>query len=235
MKIVGYLFHSEGSVGEKDVEKSKQMILTVGARLGGRVFRFYEEKVGSLLQPFSERTVGRQVFAELEEGDILVVERVAWVLDSAKNGVKLLEELAGRKISLFCIDLGEDIALPSPRQLKVTEGSATLVAKLLQALAQNERPEHGQAIRDAKTKLKKQGKYLGGPVPFGWRLKGANLVENKREQRIIAEIHQLKKENWSYRQIAMRLEKQYKVRLSHAGVRKIMLRSMADEYQHKDR
>ncbi len=228
MKVAGYLFYPEDSGSDVDLENSKQVILTVGARLGGRVFRFYEERNGSLLQPFAERVMGKQVLAELESGDVLVVEHVAWILDSAKSAVKLLDELARKKISLFCVDLDADISLPIPRQLKVTEGSAALVSKLLRALAQNERADHGQSIRDAKTRLKKQGKYLGGPIPFGWRLKGTNLVEHKREQRIIEQIHQLKKENWSYRQIAMRLEEKYNVKLSHAGVRKIVLRTMED-------
>jgi DNA invertase Pin-like site-specific DNA recombinase len=86
-----------------------------------------------------------------------------------------------------------------------------------------ESSSHGEAIRAAKENLKKQGKYGGGPVPFGWEVnKEKFLVENDAQQKIIQAMLSMREERWSYRDIAKKLKSEFDIQLSHAGVRRIL-------------
>ncbi len=229
MKVVGYLFEEAGQSCAEDIDKQRQHIADFATGFGVRVVRFYHEQESSGSSPFVERREAKRLLQELDDGDVMVVTRAAWVLSSASDGISLIHEFVRRRVSLYCLDLDENLTLPSPRQLKVYEGSAALVLQLLMALDENEKGGHAQSIRSVKRRMKKEGKYLGGPVPFGWRLEGAYLVVDREQQKIIREIRRLKEERWSYRDIARRLKEQYDIRLSHEGVRKVFLKNAGKE------
>lgn len=225
MKVVGYLFADSEGAGNENIDWQRQNIADFAAGLGVRVVRFYHELEGNATEPFVQRSEAKRLLHELENGDIVVVMQVSWVLSSVSDSLLLIHELVRRNVSLYSLDLNENLTLPSPRQLKVYEGAAALVLHLLSALEKNDRGGHAESIRVAKQKMKNEGKYLGGPVPFGWRINGSYLVRDGEQQRIIREIQKLKGARWSYRNIARKLKEQYDVNLSHEGVRKVFLKS----------
>lgn len=159
----------------------------------------------------------------LKPGDSIIVAEAKHILGSAAEGVRLLRILQKNKIALHCVDLGLNISLREKRRLVVSEGSAELVEKLLTALAVCESSKHGDAIKAAKRSRKKQGKYLGGPVPFGWQVNEQGvLVHNEEQQRIIDHIEAMRADRWSYRDISRKLREERGIRLSHEGVRRIV-------------
>jgi DNA invertase Pin-like site-specific DNA recombinase len=61
----------------------------------------------------------------------------------------------------------------------------------------------------AKQKMKKEGKYLGGKIPFGFK-KNKNklfLKKNKKEIHIIKQMKLLKDQGHTYRSIAKQISK----------------------------
>ena len=186
MKVFGYLFEAEGS--EEEIEDSlEDAVLAYAAELGGRVVRFYRESERAFHRPLSERVAGSRLLAEIEDGDTIVAAKSSWILSSASDALRLIEELAARNISLYCLDLQENISLPQPRQLKVSEGVSVFIVQLLAALAKNENSARAHAVSVAEDKMKREGRYLSGPVPLEWRVEGAYLVEDTKQQWVIKE------------------------------------------------
>ena len=82
--------------------------------------------------------------------------------------------------------------------------------------------EFSERISETKRDQRQRGRYLGGTVPFGWRVSDdGNLIEDIEQQQIIADILGLHRDGLSLRAIAVLLE-QRGVKLSHAGIKKII-------------
>lgn len=177
---------------------------------------------------FQERSEGKKLLANVQEGDLVLVAQVKWVLGDATNALILLNLLKKKGVSLHCIDIGGDIVRETERKLTVSCGVAPVVQILCEALSQQVqlRGEHSAAIRAGKAKQKKEGKYLGGPVPFGYRLgNDACLHRDEEQQGIIRKMLDMKADRWSYRAIAGKMNEQYNLRFSHEGIRKILLKN----------
>ncbi len=184
------------------------------------------EQSCSVSLPFGERNEGKRLLENVQEGDVVFTMRAEWVLGSPLEALSLLSALIEKKVSLFCADLDGDIVLKTERKLRVTEGIAPLVYNLCKALSVNvKRKGYGEAIRAGKARKKKDGKYLGGPIPFGYSLNtDGRLQKDEQQQGIIDEMQNLKRDRWSYRNIAKKIEKEYDMKFSHEGVRRILLK-----------
>jgi DNA invertase Pin-like site-specific DNA recombinase len=138
-------------------------------------------------------------------------------------------------ISLYCIDLNENISLPAERKLVVSEGGSSLILAVLTALAVCDDSKHGESIKAAKRHQKREGKYMGGPVPFGWRVEGEYLSQDLKQQQIIRDIIKLRSDRWSYRDIVGKLQERHKVKLSHEGIRRILASNSLKKEEEKKR
>ena len=223
MRVFGYIFlardiHHVVPEGEQQVA-----LLEYGRGLGCPVDEIIIEDTALLKRPFKDRPAGGKLLRTCSAGDTILVMKAAWVLSSADDGDRLLRMLRTAQIALHCLDLGGNISLPEKRRLMVSEGPAAVVEKLLAALTISESNRHGQAIRRAKKHGKELGKYLGGPVPFGWEVNREGcLAPNQGQQRIITAILEMRRDRWSYREISQKLRDEHKIRLSHEGVRRIV-------------
>jgi putative DNA-invertase from lambdoid prophage Rac len=101
-------------------------------------------------------------------------------------------------------------------------GISKLVFTILSAVAEAERDRIRERIRDVKADQRKRQRYLGGIVPFGWRVgeKGA-LVEVPDQQRAIQRIFELRRNGLSLRSISAAIAEEG-IRLSHEGVKKVL-------------
>ena len=223
MSVLGYIFLALEKEHLVAVEEQRAALLDYTQSVGLALDEIFVEEEANLKRPFRQRPEGSRLFARCVAGDVIVTMKAAWVLNSASEGGKLLHALRTNDIALYCLDLGENITVDEKRKLKVYEGCAGIVQKLLSALAVCESSKHGEAIRATKRNLKKQGKYTGGPVPFGWEVnKDRILVQNKDQQRIIGAILRMREDRWSYRDISKKLNVEFDIQLSHAGVRRIL-------------
>ncbi|MDK9707273.1 MAG: recombinase family protein [Desulforhopalus sp.] len=223
MKVFGYIFLAEDKNHLVPAAEQQAVLEAYARNLNRPFFEIFVEEATPMKRPFKDRSAGSRVLKSCGPGDAILVMRTEWVMSSAGEGESLLRFLAGKDIALHCIDLGGNISLPEKRRLMVSEGPATVVGKLLAALAVSETSRHGQAIRRAKKNRKAQGKYLGGPVPFGWEVSAdGHLVPYEPQQEVIRSIVDMRRNRWSYREISQKLRDEQKVRLSHEGVRRLL-------------
>jgi len=227
MRIIGYIYLASEKEHHVPIDDQKQQLENYSRKLFNQsVDTLFIEDAATLKKPLRERSEGRKLLDHCCEGDAVLVAQSSWILSSAKEALRVLKSLAAKKTALYCINLGDNISIPNERKLVVSEGPANLVLRLLEGLSVCESTEHGASIKAAKTQLKKKGRYLGGPVPFGWMVSEEGvLVNNPVEQKIISEIEQLRKNKNSYREIAVQLRQKFDVRMSHEGVRKVLERN----------
>ncbi len=177
-------------------------------------------------EPFMERKEARQLLENVQSGDVIVTLHAKWVLGSPAEALQLLALLKEKQVSLYCVDLDGDIVHKTERKLQVNEGISVLVHALCEALAVGVSSRgHAEAIRAGKAKKKKDGKYLGGPVPFGFLLgEDDRLHKDGQQQKVIQEMLRLKADRWSYRNIAQKMSETYGLKFSHEGIRRIVMK-----------
>ena len=66
-------------------------------------------------------------------------------------------------------------------------------------------------IREVKKAQKERGEWLGGHIPFGYRLKDNKLVKHKKEQLILKDITHQRVEGMPLRALKIYLEKEHGV------------------------
>ncbi len=187
---------------------------------------FLIEENYSCSMPFRERKEAKHLLENVQSGDVIVTLRAKWVLGNPSEALRLLAQLKEKQVSLYCVDLKGDIVNKTERKLQVNEGIAPLVLDLCKALSVSVGGKgHAEAIRAGKARKKKAGKYLGGPVPFGFFLgEDDRLQKDEQQQRIIQEMRSLKADRWSYRNIAKKMGEEYGQKFSHEGVRRILMK-----------
>ncbi len=223
MSVFGYIFLALEKDQQVTAEEQQTALRSYAKSVGLELEELLVEEGLTLKRPFLERPEGGKLAERCVAGDKIITMKAAWVLGSAVAGAILQQTLREKGVGLYCLDLGENITVDEKRKLVVYEGCAGIVQKLLSVLAVCETTKHGEAIRATKRNLQKQGKYIGGPVPFGWEVnKERILVENKAQQKIIKSIISMRKDRWSYRDISQKLKQEFDIELSHAGVRRIL-------------
>lgn len=222
MAVFGYLFQT----GEKNIQQSvidqQKHIAAYGDRLKMSIGDFQVEKNSPVASSFLEREIGGRLAEITQYGDTVIVSKAMFILGSVTDSIRLIEYFRKKKVSVFCVDLDEDISLPRKRKLVVSEGGAALIFSILTALSVTENSIHGQKIKNVKRQQKRDGKYLGGPVPFGFKVsEEKELVKDPDAEPVILRIGMLRRERWSYRDIARLVGEEFGLKLSHEGVRKI--------------
>lgn len=79
-----------------------------------------------------------------------------------------------------------------------------------------------ETISLAKGKLRENGKYQGGRIPFGYTRDGDELIPNEREQKAIEKAKIYRNLGYPYREIAERVNFEFNTNISYSGVRKIL-------------
>jgi putative DNA-invertase from lambdoid prophage Rac len=138
--------------------------------------------------PLEERPLGGALLAKLERGDIVVASKLDRLFRSALDALKVVASLKERGVNLHLLDLGGDIA---------GNGLSKLFLTIAAAFAEAERDRIRERIGQSKADQKARGRYLGGIVPFGFRLGGPGgaLVRHEGEQEAIREMVRLRLED----------------------------------------
>lgn len=230
MTTIGYVFLDAARDLLIPLVQQQQVIEDYAKGLGLPCKELLVEQSYGVATMFQERKEGKRLLANVQRGDTVLVMRAAWLLGNAANALLLIDFLREKEVSVFCVDLDGDIVRETGRKLKITEGIAPLVRTLCEALTLAKVVEgapqgagNSAAIKARKARQKKEGKYLGGPVPFGFQVAGDGcLGEDSQQQKIIDEMVALKEDRWSYRDIAGKMRERHELKFSHEGVRKIL-------------
>jgi putative DNA-invertase from lambdoid prophage Rac len=162
--------------------------------------------------PVEERPVGGQLFARLQRSDIVIAAKLDRLFRSALDALKVVESLKDRGVKLHLLDLGGDIA---------GNGISKLFLTIAAAFAEAERDRIRERISQVKADQKSRGRFLGGTVPFGYRLVDGELAPHEAQQEAIREIIALRAQGQSLRAIAAEMHAKGH-RISHEGVASVL-------------
>ena len=147
---------------------------------GLAVDEFVVEEGVSGSVPVSERPAGGALFRKLQSGDVVIAAKLDRLFRSALDALQVTTDLRARDIRLHLIDLGGDIA---------GNGLSKLFLTIASAFAEAERDRIRERITQVKRDQKDRNRYLGGKVPFGWRVgEDGQLVEEPLEQEAIRDM-----------------------------------------------
>lgn len=228
MTVVAYVFLDSDRAELIPLAQQQEQLTAYVRGLDMHCQEFLIEENYASSVPFQERGEARRLLENVQSGDTIFTLCAKWVLGSPKEALRLIALLKEKNVSLYCADLDGDIVKKTKRKLQINEGIADLVQELCKALsvAIVENNNHAKAIRAGKARKKKDGKYLGGPIPFGFELGEDDCLHRNEEQYvIIQEMQELKADRWSYRNIAQKMKERYGLTFSHEGVRRILLKN----------
>ncbi len=215
MAVYGYVRVSTDRQADEGESLAMQQRQVEGhaLMLGLTVDRVFVERGVSGSKPLGERPEGAQLLARAKSGDVVITPKLDRMFRSALNALEILGQMKDRGVSLHMIDLGGDVT---------GNGVSKLVFTILSAVAEAERERTRERIRDVKRDQRGRQRYLGGIVPFGWRVgAGGELVEDPEQQAAIRRMRVLRGEGRSLRAIAAVLSAEG-VRISHEGVKQVL-------------
>ena len=215
MAVYGYIRVSTDRQAEDGESLGTQQRIIEGYAMmnGLKLDKVFIERGVSGSRPVGERPEGARLLSTLDSGDVVITPKLDRLFRSALDSLDVLAKLKERGVSLHMIDLGGDVT---------GNGISKLVFTILSAVAEAERDRIRERIRDVKTDQRKRQRYLGGIVPFGWRIgeRGA-LVELPEQQRAIQRIIELRQNGLSLRAISALIAAEG-VKLSHEGVKNVL-------------
>jgi putative DNA-invertase from lambdoid prophage Rac len=186
--------------------------------LGLTVDEIFVERGVSGSKPLRDRRQGGRLLERLKSGDIIITAKLDRMFRSALDALDVLGQIQDRGVSLHMMDLGGDVT---------GNGISKLVFTILSAVAEAERDRTRERIREVKQDQRRRRRYLGGKVPFGWRVeKNGELVPVPEQQRAIKRARRLRAKGFSLRRVAAALA-QTGILLSHEGVKRIVAQTEA--------
>src|SRR3954470_9538495 len=149
-------------------------------------------------RPIGERPEGAKMLYKVRPRDVIITPKLDRMFRSALDALDVLARLKDRDVSLHIIDLGGDVT---------GNGISKLVFTILSAVAEAERDRTRERIADVKRDQRTRGRFLGGTVPFGYRLsEDGELIPHKGEQEAIKEARTMRANGSSLRTIAEALQ-----------------------------
>lgn len=180
---------------------------------GLTIDRVFIERGVSASKPLSDRPEGANLLCVLKPGDAIITAKLDRMFRSALDALDVLAHLKRQNISLHMVDLQGDVT---------GNGISKLVFTILSAVAEAERDRIRERICDVKADQRNRGRYLGGAVPFGWKLSADGaLIEDDVQQDAIRRMVAKREEGVSLRAIAKDIQAEGFL-LSHAGVKKVI-------------
>ena len=178
------------------------------------------QEVVSGATEFRKRTALKDKVDKMKRGDRLVVSRLDRLSRSTLHTLQFVNECKLKGIEIHITDLG-----------CVTNGGVgQIVFNVLSCLAETERINISERIKASKHFAKKERKYLGGALEFGYsKDDNGKLIPNEKEFVILQSMMNLRTQGLGYRKIAEEILKKFGRKIHYTQVHKIINR---DHNQH---
>lgn len=164
--------------------------------------------------PISKRPEGSKLIATLKAGDTIVCARLDRLFRSALDALQTVETMQKRKVKIVIIDALGDIT---------GNGMAKAFLTISAAFAELERDTIRERVTTVKADQRDRGRYLGGRVPFGYKVAtDGGLEPIPNEQEIIHKIITVRRTSKSIRYIRDMLAQEYDRSLSLAVIHRII-------------
>ena len=215
MAVYGYVRVSTDRQADDGESLGTQQRVIEGYAMmqGFRLDAVFVERGVSGSKPLGDRLEGGRLLAVLTVGDVVITPKLDRMFRSALNALAVLGQLKERGVSLHMIDLGGDVT---------GNGISKLVFTILSAVAEAERDRIRERIRAVKSDQRKRMRYLGGIVPFGWKVgPDGTLIEDHAQRRAIQRILELHSSGLSLRAISRAITAEG-IKLSHEGVKNVL-------------
>jgi putative DNA-invertase from lambdoid prophage Rac len=165
-------------------------------------------------KPISDRPQGKALMAVLKPSDTIITAKLDRMFRSALDALEVLAKLKEHQISLHMIDLGGDVT---------GNGISKLVFTILSAVAEAERDRIRERVATVKADQRQRGRYLGGKVPFGFRVgDDGELVADPEQQAAISTAKAMRQAGAKLEAIREALQAQHGFRLSIGGLHGIL-------------
>jgi putative DNA-invertase from lambdoid prophage Rac len=220
MAVYGYVrVSTDRQASEGESLGTQERALQGYAMMHGMALdRVFIERGVSGSKPLIERPQGAALLAALKPGDVILTPKLDRMFRSALDALKVLGELRDNDVSLHMLDLGGDVT---------GNGISKMVFTVLAAVAEAERDRTRERIRDVKADQKSRRRYLGGTVPFGFRVgDDGELVEVPDEQAAIVRMKTMRLAGASLRTIAEAMQAEG-FDVSHVTAKKLIERDLA--------
>lgn len=153
--------------------------------------------------PLAERTIGKAMVEALQPGDIIICSRLDRLFRSMRDAVNQIDEFRANGIGLIISDCGSDPIGGGP--------IGTVLVSVFAMVAQLEADALRQRTADGKAAKAARGGFVGGTVPMGYQKVGkgreARLVEDEREQKMLALSRKLRAQGETLGEIAAELNR----------------------------
>jgi putative DNA-invertase from lambdoid prophage Rac len=178
---------------------------------------FVEEGVSGS-KPLHERREGARLLSVVGRDDVVVALKLDRMFRNVADAVTALASLKKRGVGLFLKDVGGFVSGDSVGEL---------VFSLLSSVAAFERQRTKERVGEVKAALARQGRYMGGDVPFGCRLTerdGERFVVS--DEAVVTRVRDLRNKEYSSRMIAGDFA-QRGIAVSHHAVARMVRRLAA--------
>ena len=143
---------------------------------GQRLDAVFVERGVSGSVPLVQRPEGARLWAGLRRGDTVVAAKLDRLFRSALDALQAVEELKDRGVALVLLDLGGDIS---------GNGLSKLFLTIAAAFAEAERDRIRERVAQVKRDQRQRGRYLGGRVPYGFRVGEDGALEPVPDQQAV--------------------------------------------------
>ncbi len=215
MAIYGYIRVSTAMQADngESLDAQRRQVEGYAMQQGWDLGHTYAERGVSGGKALADRPQGAKLVKRLRRGDTMVAPKLDRVFRSALDALQVCADFKRQGVSLHLLDLGGDVS---------GNGVAGLFMKIAAAFAEFERDRIAERQRDVKRDMRARGKYLGGHVPFGHRVKDGALVEVHEEQVAIRAMVAMRAEKLSLRVIANEIRVRHHLSVSHVAVRRVL-------------
>jgi site-specific DNA recombinase len=184
--------------------QEQQIRQAASFRYPDREFILWSDPGQSALSiPLAERNVGKAMVEALRPGDIIICSKFDRLFRSMRDAVNQIDEFRANGIGLIILDCGSD---------PIGEGlTGTVLVSVFAMVAQLEADTLRQRTADGKAAKAARGGFMGGAVPIGLRKVGtgrdARLIEDEREQEMLALCRSLQAKGETFTEIAAELNR----------------------------
>ena len=166
MQVEGYSLEAQKSCLKKFAEREEMQIVN-----------FYED-AGKSGKSIEGRPAFKNMLADIESGqnvDYILVYKLSRFGRNAADILNSLELIQSYDVNLICIEEGIDSS----------QTSGKLLISVLSAVAEIERENILEQTMNGRREKARQGKWNGGPAPYGYYLKDDILHKDEKESEIV--------------------------------------------------
>ena len=181
---------------------------------GLKLDRFYSE-ITSGSTPLERRPVLSKVLKEFKKGDVLITTRLCRLSRKLLSTLNLIESFKNEGKELIICDLGN----------VHKDSISRILISVLSMLSEIERENVVHRIKLSKEQAKRENKYRGGYMEFGWKKNEQGKLEpDEKELEIFKGIINLRRNKLTVRKIAEVVRSKWGRKLHYSFVAKLLQR-----------